>query len=88
MKKVLCSIFLIVNFLHAYTEKDWQIYNACKQNVLEGHEYQDKEGDFYDYVPNKEYDYEACKEMLNHKDALKQYGAESSYKYWLKRLGK
>lgn len=74
MKKVLFFIFLIVNFLHAYTEKDLEVYNACKEK-------------FYDNK-NNGYDFEACKEMLNHKDALKQYGAESSYKYWLKRLGK
>ena len=74
MKKVLFFIFLIVNFLHAYTEKDWTVYDSCKDRVLNN--------------KNNGYDFEACKEMLNHKDALKQYGADSSYTYWLKRLGK
>lgn len=40
------------------------------------------------YVPNEKYDYDVCQEMLNHKDALKKYGAESSYNYWMKRLDK
>lgn len=74
MKKFLFSIILIANFVYAYTDKDWEVYNACKAKVYNGF--------------NNNYDYDACREMLSHKDALKQYGAESSYNYWLKRLGK
>lgn len=65
MKKVLIGIILISNFLFAYTDGDWKVYNACKERV-------------YDNKTNN-YDYEACKEMLEHKDVLKKYGAESSY---------
>jgi hypothetical protein len=74
MKKILLCIVLILSFVYAYTEKDWEVYNACKEK-------------FYDNK-NNGYDFEACREMLNHKDTLKQYGADSSYTYWLKRLGK
>ncbi len=74
MRKILIFIFLVSNILFAYTDKDWEVYNACKAKVYDGFK--------------NNYDYDACREMLNHKDALKQYGAESSYNYWLKRLGK
>lgn len=74
MKKVLIGIILISNFLFAYTDGDWKVYNACKERVYDN--------------KNNNYDYEACKEMLEHKDALKKYGAESSYNYWIKRLEK
>jgi len=75
MYKVLLVLsLLLVSNLSAYTEKDWEVYNACKAKVYDG--------------KNNKYDYEACKEMLSHKKALKKYGAESSYNYWIKRLGK
>ena len=77
MKKIIIgimSIFLLVTASQAYTDEDWTVYNACKERV-------------YDKVKNG-YDFEACQEMLNHKKALKKYGAESSYNYWIKRLGK
>lgn len=60
--------------LQAYTKEDWKIYDACKERV-------------YDGIKNN-YDYNACKEMLNHKKALKKYGAQSSYNYWMNRLYK
>lgn len=69
---ILLGLGMISSF--AYTEKDWEVYNACKEKV-----YNNK---------NNNYNYTACKEMLEHKDALKKYGAESSYNYWLKKLGK
>ncbi len=75
--KLLLAMFVILGLstnLQAYTEEDWTVYNACKELVYE----ETKNG----------YDNEACQEMLNHKKALKKYGAESSYEYWLKRLGK
>jgi len=59
---------------NAYTEEDWTVYEACKDKV-------------YNNVKNS-YDYEACKEMLDHKKALRKYGASSSYDYWMNRLGK
>lgn len=59
---------------NAYTDEDWRVYEACKDRV-------------YGNI-NNNFDYEACKEMLNHKQALRKYGASSSYKYWLKRLNK
>lgn len=74
MKKVLIFIIFISNFLFAYSGKDWEVYNACKEKVYDN--------------KNNDYDYEACKEMLNHKEALTKYGAESSYNYWIKRLEK
>ena len=69
-------VFLIVmtTDIHAYTKEDWRVYDACKERV-------------YDNTKNG-FDYEACKEMLDHKKALRKYGASSSYKYWIKRLGK
>lgn len=75
--KLLVTILVLLGLstnLQAYTEKDWTVYDACKERVYDGK----KNG----------YDYEACQEMLNHKKALKKYGAESSYNYWIKRLGK
>ena len=58
--------------LHAYTKEDWKVYDACKERV-------------YDNKKNS-FDYEACKEMLDHKKALRKHGAEGSYKYWIERL--
>lgn len=29
MKKLLVGIVLISNFLFAYTDGDWEVYNAC-----------------------------------------------------------
>lgn len=58
----------------SYTKEDWRVYEACKDRV-------------YDNQKNG-FDYEACKEMLDHKKALRKYGAESSYNYWIKRLNK
>lgn len=74
LKLILISLVFSITHLQAYTEKDWEIYNACKAKVYDG--------------KKNNYDYEACKEMLSHKKALKKYGAESSYNYWIKRLGK
>ena len=76
MKKLILIITLLglITNANAYTKEDWTIYDACKKRV-------------YDEVKNG-YDYEACQEMLNHKKALKKHGAESSYNYWIKRLGK
>lgn len=76
MKKIITFLvmFGLATNIHAYTQEDWRVYNACKERV-------------YDNTRNS-FDYEACKEMLDHKDALRKYGAESSYKYWIKRLGK
>lgn len=81
MYKFILSLLLIgVTSLQAYTQEDWKIYNGCKERI--------KYGIASKFIPNSKYDYEACKEMLDHKSALKKYGAESSYNYWLKRLGK
>ena len=35
MTRILFSVILIVNFLHAYTDKDWEVYNACKAKVYD-----------------------------------------------------
>ncbi len=72
MKITLFLILLLSINLHAYTQNDWRIYNACKERV-------------YDNKKNK-YDYKACYQMLLHKKALRNYGAEHSYMYWIKRL--
>lgn len=74
MNKVLILLILISNILFAYTDSDWKVFNACKERGYDN--------------KNNGYDYNACKEMLDHKDALKKYGAESSYNYWIKRLSK
>lgn len=68
---VLLSLTIATNAL-SYTDEDWKIYKECKALVYENIE--------------SELDYKACKEMLEHKKALKKYGASSSYKYWIKRL--
>ncbi len=70
-------LILLIGFFtnaYSYTKQDWKVYDACKVRV-------------YDNKVNG-YDYDACKEMLNHKKALRKYGAESSYNYWIKRLKK
>lgn len=54
-----------------YSEQDWQVYEACKARVYQN--------------VNNDYDYSACSEMLKHKDALKKYGANHSYNYWLNK---
>ena len=73
MKRLILLLMLVsVTYLDAYTQEDWRVYNGCKERV-------------YDNNKNG-FDYEACKKMLDHKSALRQYGAESSYNYWLKRL--
>ena len=75
--KILTTLLIIFGLsanLQAYTQEDWTVFNACKERV-------------YNEVKNG-YAYEACKEMLNHKKALRKYGAESSYSYWIKRLDK
>ncbi len=77
MKKTTITLLIILGLstnLHAYTNEDWRVFDACKERV-----YDNKKNGF---------DYEACKEMLEHKKALRKYGAESSYNYWIKRLGK
>jgi hypothetical protein len=75
MKVMILFISLLSSInLYAYTQEDWRVYDACKERVYDGK----KNG----------YDHEACQEMLNHKKALKKHGAESSYNYWMKRLGK
>lgn len=77
MKKLIILIFLLTGltiYANAYTQEDWRVYEACKGRV-----YDNKQNGF---------DYEACKEMLDHKKALRKYGASNSYKYWIKRLGK
>lgn len=61
-----------ITFAGAYTQEDWRVYEGCKDRV-----YDDKVNDF---------DYESCKEMIDHKEALHKYGASSSYTYWVKRL--
>lgn len=75
MKKLLI-IFLLLGLTagtaKTYSQEDWKVYNACKDKV-------------YNNVYN-EHNYDACKEMLNHKKALHKYGASSSYNYWMKRL--
>jgi sortase (surface protein transpeptidase) len=35
MNKVLILIILISNVLFAYTDKDWKVYNGCKERVYE-----------------------------------------------------
>ena len=72
--KYILILFLFFTYLGAYTKQDWKVYEACKERV-------------YDHVKNG-YDYQACSEMLEHKSALKKYGAESSYNYWIYRLYK
>lgn len=72
--RFLTALFLVTTIVSAYTQEDWKNYEACKVRV-------------YDNVDNG-YDLAACKEMLNHKDALRKYGAASSYDYWIKRLYK
>ena len=79
MKKLIILFIFVVN-LFAYTQEDWKVYDACKKRV--------KYGIASKFIPENDYDYEACDEMLNHKSALKKYGAASSYKYWIRRLGK
>jgi len=79
MKKIIILFIFVIN-LFAYTQEDWKVYDGCKERV----EY----GIVSKFIPNNKYDYEACIEMLNHKGALKKYGAASSYKYWIRRLGK
>ena len=76
MKKIFILLVLIgiSTGANAYTKEDWRVYDACKERV-----YDNKKNGF---------DYEACKEMLDHKKALRKYGAESSYNYWIKRLDK
>ncbi len=76
MKKIMTLVVILglTTSIHAYTKEDWRVYDACKVRV-------------YDYIENG-FDYEVCKEMLDHKKALRKYGAESSYNYWIKRLGK
>jgi len=72
--KFLVIPVILASMLFSYTDQDWKVYNGCKAKVYDG--------------KNNNYDYEACREMLNHKSALKKYGAESSYNYWIKRLYK
>lgn len=48
-RNILVFSLVCISNLFAYTEKNWEVYNACKQNVLEGYEYQDKEGDICMY---------------------------------------
>ena len=76
MKKMLILILVLgfTAYVNAYTNEDWRVYKACKERV-------------YDNKKNS-YAYEACKEMLSHKKALRKYGASSSYDYWIKRLDK
>lgn len=76
MKNLIMVMILlgILTNAQAYTQEDWRVYNSCKERVNEN-------------VKNG-FDSEACKEMLDHKSALRKYGAEHSYKYWIKRLGK
>ena len=68
----LIALAIMAFNLQAYTQEDWKVYDACKERV-------------YDNKKNS-YDYQACKEMLSHKSALKKYGASSSYDYWINRL--
>lgn len=63
-----------ITFASAYTQEDWRVYEGCKNRV-------------YGNQANG-FDYEACKEMLDHKEALRKHGASSSYTYWLNRLKK
>ncbi len=77
MKKIILSLLLLgstLSIAKTYSQEDWKVYDACKVRV-------------YDNKANG-YDYDACKEMLSHKRALRKYGAESSYNYWIKRLKK
>ncbi len=72
-------LLLAVANLQAYTSEDYLVKDACEERVRQG------KGLLNQF---DKYDYDACYEMLNHKDAMKQYGAASSYNYWLKRLNK
>ena len=92
-------MLLVSTQAFAYTDTDWDIYNSCKEIVKITNEgitarnncdedvspYCDEVWEVY-IVP-KTHDYQACDEMLSHKSALRKYGAESSYNYWMKRLG-
>lgn len=72
--RFLIALLLATTIVSAYTQEGWKIYEACKVRV-------------YNNIDNG-YDFAACKEMLSHKDALRKYGASSSYDYWIKRLYK
>ena len=81
MYKIILPLLIFgISSLQAYTQEDWAFYNGCKDRV--------KYGIASKVLSSSKYDYEACKEMLSHKSALKKYGAESSYNYWIKRLDK
>ena len=67
-------LFGVFTNAQAYTQEDWRVYNGCKERV-------------YDNKKNA-FNYETCKVMLKHKRALRKYGAESSYKYWINKLNK
>ncbi len=75
--KILINLIMLLGLAtssNAFSQEDWRIYDACKEKV-------------YDNKKNG-YNYKACKEMLDHKKALRKYGASSSYKYWINRLEK
>ena len=74
MKKVLLYLLIFSISLNAYTVEDHVIKTKCEERIYGQH--------------SNGYNYEACMEMLQHKDAMKKYGASSSYWYWTKRLGK
>ncbi len=77
MYKILILLLLVYKIsLSAYTNKDWEIYNDCKE-VISKTVY----GGYREHSH-----YSICKEVLSHKSALKKYGAEASYKYWCKRM--
>ena len=82
MHRILLAIIVIfgITNLQAYTDEDYQIKDACEKRVRQG------DGLLDSYI--SKYDYAACYEMLNHKDAMRKYGAASSYQYWVKRLNK
>lgn len=82
MYKFLLGIVLLLEMtnLQAYTNEDYQVKDACEKRVRQG------DGLLNSYI--SKYDYAACYEMLNHKDAMRKYGAASSYDYWVKRLNK
>lgn len=75
MYKILLVLsFLCLTNLSAFTQEDYDVKAKCEERVYDN--------------KNNGYDYEACQEMLSHKDAMRKYGAASSYRYWLKRLNK
>ncbi len=55
-----------------YTSADYKVLRACQARV-----YHSKQNN---------YNYDACDEMLKHKKAMRKYGAESSYHYWLDKF--